>query len=262
MSVRAAALTLALVAAPVAAAAQGLVDRVAGVGDGAVRFHFATLPDVQICDRGIRMGDHHHMMWRGNGGWDADPRDCRYGPLEVEVEVRAGGVRDVTVLVPWRSPDPDGVDLGEVGAAEAVGFFRTVALGAGSDRAAREAILPMALADVTEAWRPMMEVARDGRSPSGARKSALFWVGQAAADAATGDLADVARDGGEDQEVRDAAVFALSQRPRDEGVPILMELARQAEHAETRRKAMFWLAQSNDERVVAFFEDILLGRSR
>lgn len=29
---------------------------------------------------------------------------------------------------------------------------------------------------------------------------------------------------------------------------------------ETRRSAMFWLAESEDERVYAFFEEILLGR--
>ena len=30
--------------------------------------------------------------------------------------------------------------------------------------------------------------------------------------------------------------------------------------AETRRAAMFWIAQSDDPRVLAFFEEILLGR--
>jgi hypothetical protein len=39
-----------------------------------------------------------------------------------------------------------------------------------------------------------------------------------------------------------------------------MVLARTAREAETRRAAMFWLAQSDDERVVAFFEEVLLGR--
>ncbi len=55
-------------------------------------------------------------------------------------------------------------------------------------------------------------------------------------------------------------MFALSQRPTDEGVPILMDVARTATQAETRRSAMFWLAESEDPRVVAFFEEVLLGR--
>jgi hypothetical protein len=41
-----------------------------------------------------------------------------------------------------------------------------------------------------------------------------------------------------------------------------MEVASGGEEAETRRTALFWLAQSNDERVVDFFEEILLGRIR
>ena len=57
-----------------------------------------------------------------------------------------------------------------------------------------------------------------------------------------------------------AAVFALSQRPDDEAVPILMDVARTAADAETRRTAMFWLAQSEDDRVLSFFESILTGR--
>ncbi len=44
-----------------------------------------------------------------------------------------------------------------------------------------------------------------------------------------------------------------------EGVPILMEVARTAKSADTRSSAMFWLAQSEDERVYAFFEEILMG---
>jgi hypothetical protein len=39
-----------------------------------------------------------------------------------------------------------------------------------------------------------------------------------------------------------------------------MEVARTAPQSETREAAMFWLAQSKDERVVAFFEEILLGK--
>ncbi|HKJ01552.1 MAG TPA: HEAT repeat domain-containing protein, partial [Longimicrobiales bacterium] len=90
--------------------------------------------------------------------------------------------------------------------------------------------------------------------------SALFWVGQEAAEAATDGLAEVALGDDEAQDVRDAAVFALSQRPSDEGVPVLMELARTAQETRTRRTAFFWLAQSDDPRVVPFFEEILLGR--
>ena len=59
-----------------------------------------------------------------------------------------------------------------------------------------------------------------------------------------------------------SAIFALSQRPHDEAVPALIEVARTGAAGETRRTTMFWLAQVEDEHVVGFFEEILLGRIR
>jgi len=59
-------------------------------------------------------------------------------------------------------------------------------------------------------------------------------------------------------EVRDAAVFALAQRSEGESVPILMELARTSRHAKVRRSAVLWLSKTGDERVVDFFEEVLL----
>ena len=250
---------LMLAATPAVAAGQGLADAVAAQPDGSVRFRYEARADVEICDQGIRIGDDRHVMWR-DGRWGDPARNCRYGPLEVVLEVRDGRVRDVDLVTSRRDRADAAPDLGRVEADEAAAFLGELALGAGSDRAAREAVLPLALADVDDVWRPLLAVARDRRAPEGARKNALFWVGQEAADAATEGLTEVARDDDERQEVRDAAVFALSQRPADESVPVLMELARDAEQARTRETAMFWLAQSNDERVVRFFEEILLGR--
>jgi HEAT repeat protein len=122
----------------------------------------------------------------------------------------------------------------------------------GSGRGVEDAIFPVMLADVAEAWRDILDVARDRSVAGDVRESALFWLGQEAAAAATEGLAEVASDEDEEQEVREAAVFALSQRPSSEGVPILMELARTAREPGTRK--------SDDERVVAFFREVLLGR--
>jgi HEAT repeat protein len=116
------------------------------------------------------------------------------------------------------------------------------------------------IADVDEVWRDLVDVARDRTVTAEGRKGALFWLGQEAADAATAGLAQVAGDEDEEQEIREAAVFALSQRPEGEGVPILMDLARTAREPETRRSALFWLAQADDDRVLDFFEQILLRR--
>jgi HEAT repeat protein len=57
--------------------------------------------------------------------------------------------------------------------------------------------------------------------------------------------------------VREQALFALSQRPRDEGVPALIRIAKTNKAPELRRKALFWLGQSEDPRALALFEDLL-----
>lgn len=256
MSARARLAALALAVCPLGTAGQGVGPRVAAVGDGVARITYPVRPDVEICDQGIRMGD-RRLWWRSHG-WDPAATSCRTGTVEVELRVRGGEVRDVEVLRRRDDRHPDASDLGTVPAEEAARYLLDLARG--GTAGAEDAVFPAVIADVDEVWRDLLSMARDPEVRRNVRRSALFWVGQEAASAATEGLADVALDDDEDQEVRDAAVFALSQRPSEEGVPILMELARTAREAKTRRTAMFWLAQSDDDRVIRFFEEILLGR--
>ena len=67
-------------------------------------------------------------------------------------------------------------------------------------------------------------------------------------------------DNGVDREVRESAVFALSQRPREEGVPALISVARTNKDPEIRKKALFWLGQSDDPRAIDLFEELLTRR--
>lgn len=250
---------LAMVAAPAAAAGQDLARRVADVEEGVLRLTYPARPGVEICDQGIRMGG-HEFLWR-SGRWREDPQNCRSGPVEIEMSVRDGAVLGMEVIRKPSDRTGGTLDLGSVSGAVAAGFLLEVArTGGGAGRGEEDAVFPAILADVQEVWRDLLELARDRAVDEDVRTSALFWVGQEAADAVTEGLAELALDEAEDQEVREAAVFALSQRPDDEGVPILMEIARTARQGDTRRAAMFWLAQSKDERVYAFFEEILAGR--
>jgi HEAT repeat protein len=171
-------------------------------------------------------------------------------------------VREVEIV---RTPDDrhrSARDFGEVTPGQAVEFLLSLAYSGATDHGAKDAILPATLADVDDTWQELLAMARDRTLEQDVRTNTLFWLGQEAATAGTQGLADVALDVDEDQEIRNSAIFALSQRAPRESVPILIEVARSGEQAETRRTAMFWLAQSGDERVVAFFEEILLGRVR
>jgi len=259
MNARAWLAVLAVLVAPATGTGQDLARRVASIDEGTARITYPARPGVEICDQGIRMGEHNYL-WHSRD-WDDQPRNCRTGPVEIELQVRDGSVRDIEVIRRTADRTQGATDLGTVSAQVAADYLLDVARRGGRDRRGEEeAVFPLMLADVQDVWRDLLEVAKDRNVDEDARTSALFWVGQEAADAATEGLADVAMDEDEDQDVREAAVFALSQRDPDEGVPILMQIARTAKEPETRRSAMFWLAQSEDERVYAFFEEILLGR--
>ena len=251
-------------AAAVAALAMGagqasaqLAGAVRAEEDGIVRFSYETRPGVEICDYGIQFrGD--RVMWRQEDS-DDRARDCQEGVAEVELDVRDGRVRDVEVVTP-RERSRSARDLGEVTPGEAAGYLLSLAYRGATNDAAEDVIFPAMIADVEGVWREVLEIAKDRDVHRGIRKNALFWIGQEAADAVLAGLADVATDESEDQEVRNSAVFALSQRDDDESIPVLIEIAETATEAETRRTAMFWLAQSDDPRVIRFFEDILLRK--
>ena len=103
--------------------------------------------------------------------------------------------------------------------------------------------------------RELLRVAR-GDDAMDLRKKAIFWLGQRAGEEITRDLGDLAGSESEDEQVREQAVFALSQR-RGEGVPALIQIARTNSDPRLRKRAIFWLSQSNDPRAVDLFETIL-----
>lgn len=245
---------LVLAATPAVAAGQDLAARILGGEDGVVRVGYPVRQGVEICENGVRLfGD--RTAWRD--GWGREGK-CQAGPVRVELRVRDGAVIRVDVLRLGEEGAPAARDLGAVGAEEALdAFLRLAREGEGRRRA--DMVFPAVLADVAGSWRRVLALAEDREAPSEARKSALFWVGQEAADAATEGLARVATGEDEEQDIRNAAIFALSQRSPDQAVPILMELARTAREGETRRTAFFWLAQADDPRVPDFFREILRG---
>jgi hypothetical protein len=256
------ALVLAAGSAPLLRA-QSIADRVARAGDGTVRLTFATRPD--ICGRGtsIYHGPNSRTAW-GDYGYSRDVEweaDCDYGPGRVVIAKRDGEIVALRFYVGgrWRPGGSDVTDLGTVPAKEAADFLVSLA-----DRlpgkAGRDAIFPATIADSAEVWPALLRIARNEERPRETRKQAVFWLGQAAADAATAGLDSLSRDSNVDREVQKSVVFALSQRPRDEGVPVLIRIARTHRDPEVRRNAVFWLGQSNDPRAIALFEELLLTK--
>jgi HEAT repeat protein len=184
--------------------------------------------------------------------------DCERGPVRVSLRVRDGRITeaDTRVAGRWRSGRSDVKDLGLVPAREAADLMLALARRAGQD-AGDELLTAATLADSAVIWPKLLRMAREDGLPSETRKQAVFWLGQAAGEAATRGLDSIAVDDRGDLEVREHAVFALSQRPADEGVPALIRIARTNPHPELRRKALFWLGQSEDPRALSLFEEIL-----
>ncbi|HET8650334.1 MAG TPA: HEAT repeat domain-containing protein [Gemmatimonadales bacterium] len=233
---------------PTGLAAQSLAARVANAPDGQVHFSYAARPGV--CGNGtnsISVHDRDDQDWVG---------DCESGPVRVALTVAHGQVERLHTYVGGHWRQGSGTDLGMVRAADAADYL--LDLGSRISHKGGDAIFAATLADSVEVWPRLVKLAQNQNVPKENRRSAIFWLGQAAGDRITASLDSIAMAPGE-REIRDAAVFALSQRPHDEGVPALINVARTNPDPQTRRKALFWLGQSEDPRAVALFEEILEG---
>ncbi len=257
---------LALLLAGAPAAAQTLARRVAAAPNGTARFTFAARPGV--CGNGRNMiawecrddrCGRHTISFSSSVAGDEVEYDCEPGPVRVSLTLHGGAVASVRTYVGgrWATPRAGVVtDFGSVAVRDAVDFL--VDLARRSDgRAGEEAILPVTLADSVIVWPTLLNLARDERVPRQSRRQAVFWLGQAAGDAATSGLTGLVDDSDVDREVKEHAVFALSQQPRAEGVPALIHIARTHRDRDVRRKALFWLGQTDDPRALALFEELL-----
>ncbi len=255
-------LTGLLCAAAATAAAQDLARQIARAPDGEVRVSFAARPGVYGNGRNVIAWDCGSGRCRNVQG-NYDDRDdwhssCVSGPVRVVLAVRGGTVTRAKVYVGghWTAAGAGVTDLGTVSAPAAAAYFLDLARTAPGD-AGSSAVFAATLADSVTVWPDLLRLARSPQVVEHTRRTAVFWLGQAAEEAATRGLAELVDDDNGDREVRQAAVFALSQRPRDEGVPILIHVVRTNRDPEMRRKALFWLGQSGDPRALALFEELL-----
>lgn len=244
-------IAVALLGAPVLASAQSPLDTVLGLADGRVALHFATRDDVWGDGPSIHVGEPH----RARGHW-------RRGPLHLLLELRHGELVDVDPrigepVLAGRAAD-DVIDLGQLAPEAAATLLLDLAARLPGGEAGA-LIFPATLARDVETWPRLLEIARDRGLDRDLREQAIFWLGQDAADAATRGLTAIVDDDDADLAVRERAVFALSQRADEEGLPALMQLVRTSPHPQLRETALFWLAQHDDPRVLALFEEILLG---
>jgi hypothetical protein len=242
--------------------AQSIASQVARVSNGTVRMTFAAKPGICGSGNSIRSSNARgRTTWGDNWNNSRDVEwetDCGLGPARVVIDRRGGEPIDLRLYVGgrWRPAASDVVDLGTVPAREAADYLLSIVE---SDRGSigKKAIFPATIADSADIWPRLIKVARNPDLPRESRTQSVFWLGQAAGDAATANLSSLVLDNSVDREVREQAVFALSQRPRDEGVPALIAVAKTNKDPEIRKKALFWLGQSGDPRALDLFEQLL-----
>jgi len=241
---------------------QSIAGRVARVSNGTVRMTFAAKPG--ICGSGnsiMHSNGRGRTTWGDNRNRSRDVEwesDCSLGPARIVLDRRNGELADLRFYVGgrWRPAGSDVVDLGTVPAREAADYLMSIAQSEKGSMG-EKAIFPATIADSSNIWPTMLKIARNPDLPRSTRTQSVFWLGQAAGDAATANLKDIVLDNSVDREVREQAVFALSQRPREEGVPALISVARTNKDPEIRKKALFWLGQSRDPRAIDLFEELL-----
>ncbi len=233
--------------------ARSAMEQVDAVANGTVRLSFEARPGV--CGNGsswIRTGDRNYA-----GSWNSQ-RDveveCEEGPVRVVAERSGGRTTALRTYVGgrWRTSD-NAVDLGDVSAASAVQWLVREAERA-PERAAKEAFLPLTIANTEVPWMDVLKVARDASRPRAVRSQAVFLASQAAGDKAADEIGAIASND-PDREVRTSAVFALSRR--DDGFDHLVRIARTSKDRDVKKSAFFWLGQSKDPRAAEFFAEVL-----
>jgi HEAT repeat protein len=233
---------------PATLQAQSVGRRIEAIDHGTVRISYAARPGV--CGSG-----EHNVQIRSSdkrNEWDGE---CENGPVRVAIDRSGGRTVAIRSYVGGRWHGGSATDLGTVPAAEAVTWL--LALAERNEPASDDAIFPASLGDSVETWPAMLRIAKNPAVRHQTRKSAVFWVGQAAGEAATKGLDAIVQDSSGDREVRESAVFALSQRPKSEGIPALIRIARTNRDPELRKKAIFWLGQSDEPAALALFEELL-----
>jgi HEAT repeat protein len=159
-----------------------------------------------------------------------------------------------------RAEVPDGMKekaifwIGQHETPENAAFLRSL-FGRLTNEALRKKVLfSLSQMGGEENGRWLLGVARDTAQTIEMRKQALFWAGQGGVsiDALTGLYSSV-----RNQEMREQLIFVYSQRDEPAALDKLIEIAKRDSSPDLRKRALFWLGQSEDSRAVQALQDII-----
>ena len=120
----------------------------------------------------------------------------------------------------------------------------------------REINFALSQNNTTQAAELLLEISRSDPDPE-QRGEAMFWLAQEYPKQAKDWLLEVINTE-QDEDVLEDAVFAISQLPSDSGSEMLLDLARDEQLSrDVRRQALFWLAQSDDDKTIVALTELL-----
>ena len=143
------------------------------------------------------------------------------------------------------------LDLGRVAAPAAAEALLALAAEARDDGG--KLVMGAVVADSATVWPALLHLARAPSVSEDTRDNATLWLGFAAGDALGPD------DYADEDDVRESAIFVLSQRPKSESIPALTRVVEGDLPIHLKKSALFWLGQTDRERAVAWYEEILRG---
>ncbi len=144
--------------------------------------------------------------------------------------------------------------LGQAGSPENAAFLRSLYGRLKNPDLKKKVVFSLSQMGGPENGKWLLGVARDTSQGIEMRKQALFWAGQAGVPITelTGLYAKVG-----DKDMREQLVFVYSQRNEPAALEKLIEIAKRDPDPELRKRALFWLGQSEDSRAVDALQEII-----
>jgi HEAT repeat protein len=144
--------------------------------------------------------------------------------------------------------------LGQKQSSENAGFLRSLYGRLKNQELKKKVLFSLSQMGGEENGRWLLSVARDTAQGTEMRKQALFWAGQGGVsiDELTRLYGNVS-----DKEMREQLIFVYSQRNEPAALDKLIDIARRDPNPDLRKRALFWLGQSEDSRAVQALQDII-----
>lgn len=203
-----------------------------------------------------------------SAGWlasQANTNEDLAGDVLAALAVHAGPVaRDALLDIARHGPDRENRKnavfwMGQVRAADSGRELEAIMFDDADPQLREHAAFALSQSDLPGRTAALVRLGKTDREPE-VRGQAWFWLAQTGAPESEAAIAEALRSE-RDDEVREQAIFALSQLPDERAVDALGAIVKDPSRSrEERKRALFWLGQSDSPRAQTYLADILDAR--